>query len=73
MKLIRAKRTFDIHIRVTPTEKQKLEKKAYDAGLSLSEYIRQRLIHEQPDLMQVATQNYLKVLETRGIERGIIF
>lgn len=72
MKLIRAKRTFDIHIRVTSTEKQKLEKKAFDAGLSLSEYVRQRLIHEQPDLMQVATQNYLKVLETRGLERGII-
>jgi hypothetical protein len=72
MKLLRAKRTLDIHIRVTPTEKQKLEKKACDAGLCLSDYIRQRLIHEQPDLMQVATENYLKVLETRGLDRGLI-
>ena len=41
-------RTKNIYTRVTPAEKQKIERTANKCGLSLSEYIRQRCLGYAP-------------------------
>ena len=42
------KRSTGINIRVTPTEKRKMERRAKNTGLTLSEYLRQRALGYTP-------------------------
>lgn len=42
------KRSTGINIRVTPTEKRKMERRARNTGLTLSEYLRQRALGYTP-------------------------
>ncbi len=60
---IRPKRTALIQIRLTPHEKQTIEKHAQAMSVSVSDYIRLRLCAEQPDLIQQATNDYYKMLK----------
>ena len=64
-------RTEWLGIRLSVQEKRKLVQHAKDSGLSVSSFIRQRLVYEQPDLMQQITNNYAQSLQTTGLERGI--
>lgn len=42
------KRSTGINIRVTPSEKRKMERRAKNTGLTLSEYLRQRALGYAP-------------------------
>lgn len=64
-------RTEWLGIRLSVQEKRKLVQHAKDSGLSVSSFIRQRLVYEQPDLMGIITNNYAKSLEVKGLERGV--
>ena len=41
--------TLHIQVRVTPAEKAILQKRAAELGLTVSAYIRMKLIHEKPE------------------------
>lgn len=58
-------------VRLSAKEKRKIIEHAKNSGLSISDFIRQRMCYEAPDMFQQITNNYVKVLENKGLERGI--
>ena len=58
-------------IRLSVKEKRKIIEHAKKSGLNVSDFIRQRICYEAPDMFQQITNNYVKTLEIKGLERGI--
>lgn len=58
-------------IRLSVKEKRKIIEHARISGLNVSDFIRQRVCYEAPDLMQQITNNYAQSLQTKGLERGL--
>lgn len=51
-------------IRLTVKQKKKIIEHAYHSGLSVSDFIRQRLCYEAPDMLQQVTVTISTELET---------
>ncbi len=51
-------------------EKRKIVECARNSGLNVSDFIRQRVCYDAPDLMQQITNNYAQSLQTKGLERA---
>ncbi|MDF5714915.1 MAG: hypothetical protein PUP93_13780 [Rhizonema sp. NSF051] len=64
-------KTEVLAIRLSVKEKRKIIQHAQNSGLNVSDFIRQRLCYDAPDLMQQITNNYVKSLEIKGLDRGI--
>ncbi len=58
------KRTAQLRIRYTPTEKLEIEKHATDAGLTISEYLRRRALGRR--IMSIADEKIINELRRIG-------